>query len=268
MQTPFGVLSKARPMIENLDPKLRQLSDSVIAELVVPPVDGQPESCWRCRTWTDWESGECWNCAKNAQKLGMPAVPLDLVSLYIRESQLREWLTCYKGRVDESEPFIPEYVDVVKALIARFFHEHGDQLIARKPFDAITVVPSSSRPGVHPLEAILNELPLTIPVVTLLRRGPGELGHVKPSVDGFVPIDAEADAQRVLIVDDVDTTGARINSAAYALTAAGHEVAGAFVVARRVNLGYKGTTAFWENQKSQSFNWQQSPLVNRYRDNQ
>lgn len=193
----------------------------------------------------------------------MPAVPLDLVSLYIKESQLREWLTCYKGRVDGSEPFIPDYVDVVKALIARFFYEHGDRLMARNSFDAITVVPSSGRPGAHPLEAILNELPLTVPVVTLLRRGPGELGHNKPSVDGFVPLYAEADVQRVLLVDDVETTGARINSAAYALTAAGHKVAGAFVVARRVNLGYKGTTAFWENQKSQPFTWKHSPLINR-----
>lgn len=231
--------------------------------MVVPPADGRPETCWRCRTWTDQESGECWNCAQNAEKLGIPAVPLDLVSLYIKESQLREWLTCYKGRVDGSEPFIPDYVDVVKALAARFFFEHGHRLLARHSFDVITVVPSSGRPGTHPLEAILNELPLTIPVVRMLRRGPGELGHNKPSVDGFVPIDSEADAQRILLVDDVDTTGARINSAAYALMAAGHEVAGAFVIARRVNLGYKGTTAFWEDQKSQPFSWAHSPLVNR-----
>lgn len=235
----------------------------MLGELVVPPVDGRPESCWRCRTWTDWESGECRNCTQNAEKLGMPAVPLDLISLYIKESQLREWLTCYKGRVDGSEPLIPEYVDVVKALIARFLFEHGQRLVARRPFDAITVVPSSSRPGIHPLEAILNDLPLTLPVVTLLRRGPGELDFNKPSVDGFVPIDADAAAQRVLLVDDVDTTGARINSAAYALKAAGHEVAGAFVIARRVNLGYKSTTAFWEEQKSQPFSWEHSPVINR-----
>lgn len=247
-------------LIEHLDPQLLGLSDGAIAELVVPPIDGQPESCWRCRTWTDWESGECWNCAKNTQKLGMPAVPLDLISLYIKESQLREWLTCYKGRIDGSEQFIPEYVDVVKALIARYFHEHGGRIVERSPVDMITVVPSSSRLGAHPLETLLNDLPLTVPVATLLRRGPGELGFNKPSVDGFVPV--EAAPQRVLLVDDVETTGARINSAAYALSFAGHQLAGAFVVARRVNLGYKGTTAFWESQKSQPFTWEDSPLVN------
>lgn len=193
----------------------------------------------------------------------MPAIPLDLVSLYIKDSQLRQWLTCYKGRVDGSEPLIPEYVDVVKALIARFLFEHGPRLVARSPFDAITVVPSSSRPGTHPLETILTALPLTVPVAKLLGRGPGELDFNKPSVDGFVPIEADVDAQRVLLVDDVETTGARINTAAYALTAAGHEVAGAFVIARRVNLGYKGTTAFWEEQKSQPFSWEHSPVINR-----
>jgi predicted amidophosphoribosyltransferase len=251
------------PLIEHLDPRLRELSDNAIAELVAAPVDGQRESCWRCRTWTDSETRECWNCAQNAQKLGIPAVPLDLISLYIKESQLREWLTCYKGRVDGSEPFIPEYVDVVKALIARFFHQHGDRIIERSPFDVITVVPSSSRPGTHPLETLLRELPLTIPVVTLLRRGPGQLGFNKPSKDGFVPIDAAE--QRVLLIDDVQTTGSRINSAAYALTAAGHQLAGALVIARRVNLGYQGTTAFWENQKAQTFSWEQSPVVSTQR---
>jgi hypothetical protein len=181
----------------------------------------------------------------------------------MKESQLREWLTCYKGRFDGSEPLIPEYVDVVKALIARYLHDHGDRIVERRPFDVITVVPSSNRPGVHPLETILNDLPLTTPVATLLGRGPGELGFNKPSKDGFVPLDAVA--QRVLLVDDVDTTGARINSAAYALIAAGHELAGALVVARRVNLGYKGTTAFWDGQKSQPFTWEHSPVVNLHR---
>ncbi|MBX4171690.1 amidophosphoribosyltransferase [Rhodococcus sp. DMU2021] len=247
-------------MIEHIDPHLWELSEKAIPELVPPPTDGQPETCWRCRTWTEWTTGECWNCAKNRKTLGVPAPPLDMISLYNKPSQLREWLTCYKGRIDESEPFIPEYVDVVKALIARFLYEHGARIQARSSVDVITVVPSSSRTGPHPLETILRDLPLQVPVVTLLRRGSGTLSFNKPSTDGFVSVDGPT--RRVLLVDDVCTTGARINSAAYALDAAGHHLAGHFVVARRVNVGYKNTPAFWAGQKAKQFSWEQSPLVN------
>jgi predicted amidophosphoribosyltransferase len=247
-------------MITTLDQSLRQLSDEALDELVPPPVDGQEQTCGRCRTWTKWTTGECWNCAKNRQILGVPAPPLDMVSLYNKPSQLRDWMTGYKGRVDESEPFVPEYVDVVKALIARFFYEHGSRLQDRGSIDVITVVPSSSRTGPHPLETLLRELPLTIPVESLLRRGPGELSFNKPSVDGFEPIKPAA-PRRVLLVDDVCTTGARINSAAYALEEAGHKLVGQFVVARRVNVT-KQSRSFWDEQRIQPFDWIESPLVN------
>ena len=85
-------------------------------------------------------------------------MPLDLVSLYTKmdlasgyttHSPLRQWLTCYKGRIDDSEPFVPEYVTVVKALVARFEAEgllvasgpleprNGGALLLRIPDEAI-----------------------------------------------------------------------------------------------------------------------------------
>jgi hypothetical protein len=183
-----------------------------------------------------------------------------MISLYEKHSQMRQWLTCYKGRVDGSEPLIPEYIEVVKAFYARYFHEHGGRLIERSPIDAITVVPSSARPAPHPLESVLRDLPLTVPVVQLLERGPGELDWNKPSREGFRSLDVTP--MRVLIVDDVSTTGARINSAAYALGAGGHHVAGALVAARRLTPEYRDTAELWDAQKATPFTWDRGPLVN------
>lgn len=249
-------------MITFVDPPLWELSQKALPELVAAPADGMPESCWRCRTWTPSEDGECWNCRTNHEMLGVPAIPLDVIAMYTKPSQLRDWLTCYKGRIDDSEPFIADYVPIVTALIARFFLDHGHRITDRSgPIDVITVVPSATRPGPHPLETLLHDLPLTIPVRTLLTRGPGILDHNHPSRDGYIAVDGPA--QRVLLVDDVYTTGARLNSAAYALTAAGHQLTGACVVARRFNIGYGNTPAFWEALKSEPFTWEHSPIINR-----
>jgi hypothetical protein len=139
----------------------------------------------------------------------------------------------------------------------------GDRITARAPVDCLLVVPSTNREPPHPLHVILAELGMQVPVRTLLRRASGELGFRRPARDGFEIVERAA-VQRVLLVDDVYTTGARINSAAYALNEAGHDVCGAFVIARRINPNYQpGTEEFWDQQKAQRFNWESSPIVNR-----
>ncbi|MSX06065.1 MAG: amidophosphoribosyltransferase [Actinobacteria bacterium] len=192
--------------------------------------------------------------------LGVPAPPLDLVSLFTKPSQLREWMIGYKGREDRAEPYVPEYYEIVKSIVARFFNEHGGRMQARGPIDVMTVVPSSSRTGPHPLETLLTSLPLTVPVETILRRGPGELSFNKPSQDGYEAVRPMA-SRRVLLVDDVCTTGARLNSAAYALKQANHQLAGSFVIARRVNV-VRQSREFWDEQRVKPFDWRSSPLVN------
>ena len=221
--------------IGSLDPQRLDLSESLTAQLVPPPVEGQPGACWRCRTWNDLtDEDRCWNCTQVAAEFDLPAVPLDLISLYRKPSQLRQWLTCYKGRLDESESesFIPEYVGIVKALLSRYFYEHGVRITVRAPADCVVVVPSTSRPPPHPLHSIVVEIGMQVPGRALLRRGPGVLGFNQPARDGFASAE-KCSPQRVILVDDVYTAGARINSEVVALADAGHDVCGAFVMAPR-----------------------------------
>ena len=232
---------------------------------MAPPEDGQPNTCWRCRTWNDQpDDDQCWNCTQIVAELHVAALPLDLISLYRKPSDLRDWLTCYKGRLDGSEPFVAEYVEIVRALLTRFFHEHGQHITTRAPVDCIVVVPSTYRPPPHPLHTILNGLGLDVPIRALLRRGDGELDFNRPATDGFV-IAEKCSPVRVYLDDDVYTTGARINSAAVALAAGGHQLCGAFVMARRVNPDYQPAAAdFWQRQVANPFSWPQSPVVNRH----
>jgi hypothetical protein len=243
-------------LIGSLDPQRLNLSESRTTQLVTPPVDGQPGTCWRCRTWNDLtDEDQCWNCTQVAAELDLPAVPLDLISLYCKPSQLRQWLICYNGRLDESESFIPEYVDIVMALLSRYFYEHGERITVRAPADCVVVVPSTCRLPPHPLHSIVVELGMQVPARALLRRGPGVLGFNQPARDGFASAE-KCCPQRVILVDDVYTTGARINSAVVALADAGHEGCGAFVMARRVNPDDQpGAASFWEDQTAQTFNW-------------
>ena len=164
-----------------------QLSDRLIPELVSPPQAG-PGVCTRCRTWNDATPyDECSNCADVRQELGTEPLSISLVTLYRKPSLLRDWLTQYKGRPDDQDPFVPEYQDNVAALLSRFFLEFGGALYERLDgYDAMVVVPSTLRQPPHPLEEVASRAVPSIPVLRLLTRGPGDLGFRKPAKDGYV----------------------------------------------------------------------------------
>lgn len=237
-------------------------SDAVSGELV-EPARPRPGVCSKCRTWSDTATDQCYNCTHVEEVFDHPAMALSLISLYRKPSDLREWITGYKGRVDGSEPVVTEYQRWVRAILGRFLLEHGQVLSDHLgAIDAVTVVPSTDRKGVHPLRVLLDSLDLDVPTVDLLRRGPGELNFNRPARDGYLPVCGHRPL-RVLVIDDVYTTGARLNSAAYGLRRGGNEVAGGLVVARRVNLGFRPNESepFWANQSSVAFDWSRSPIA-------
>jgi orotate phosphoribosyltransferase len=99
-------------------------------------------------------------------------------------------------------------------------------------------------------------------VSQMLIRGPGNLGFRRPAKDGYVVAQRSRNRKRALLVDDVYTTGSRLNSAAFALRDAGVEVAGAFVVARRVNTDFDPRAqALWDCQSAKGFDWRTSPVI-------
>lgn len=237
-------------------------SEAISGELVEPALP-RPGVCSTCRTWADKTEDQCRNCAMTAHVLGHPALPLNVVSLYQKPSQLRDWMTGYKDSLDGSEPLVPEHQRWVRAILGRYLLEHGAALANHLGgIDAIVVVPSTTRLGPHPLKAIVDSLEVDIPTVHLLERGPGDITHRRPAPDGYVSVSGHL-PMRVLLLDDVYTTGAHADSAAHALRTGGHQVAGLLALARRVNLSFRPDKAepFWRQQNTSAFDWKSSPIV-------
>lgn len=195
--------------------------------------------------------------------LGAAALPINVATIYRKPSPLRDWLTGYKSDAGGTGPADPACLPPVRALAGRFLLEHGDEIAERAGgVDAVVVVPSTDRPPPHPLVAVLDSLHLDVPLLPCLVRTASDLGFRRPSLVGYAVIDALRPGLRLLVADDVYTTGARANSAASALRAGGAHVAGLLVLARRVNPDrYESAAHLWARQTAEPFDWERSPVL-------
>ncbi len=202
----------------------------------------------------------CENCVEVWDALGRQPLTLSVISLYRKPSRLRDVLTRYKGREDEDDLFDPQCVREVRSMLGRYLIEHGDQLLTSAGgVDGIVVVPSTERPPPHPLEELIDSLALDLPCWPMLARGSGVLGFRKPNRDGY-RLDMFQEPSRILLVDDVYTTGSRLNSAASALSQGGHETVAALVLARRINTDYSlEAKQLWMNATAEPFDWKTGP---------
>lgn len=190
------------------------------------------------------------------------------ISLYRRPSHLRNWLRCYKPN---DELYVPEYGPLLAAVLGRFFVQHAD--IVRQVtggWEGICVVPSSSKPPPHPflevLECATEDQDVGLVRRDVLTRGDGVLGHRIMSDDAFSVVESVVD-ERILLVDDVYTTGARLHSAASAIHLAGGYVVAGLVMGRRINPEFNDvSSAVWQRQSERSFQWNIPPELTRVND--
>lgn len=200
--------------------------------LTVPPTL-RPGICPTCRGINYTDNAACQQCTEIEASLGVPLEPAVLAASYVRPSTLRDWLSHYK---------LNQEVDVdegAQEALAEVFSGFFDAwtAIAAPRYDAVIVVPSTRNDREHPLQVALERRRPDLPFRTLLRAGPSPTGHNHPSRTGFTAT-ADATGTRIIVVDDVYTTGARAQSAVAALRTAGADVVALIALARRFNLDF------------------------------
>jgi hypothetical protein len=213
-----------------------QYTDPNILTYTPVPATG-PGVCPVCRSGPGPGRDVCRSCADVMRQVSYPTRHVVPISLYTLDSQLWDVLRYYK---DGSGPGAQVFALQVAAIIARFTARHlrcvagplgGDPAV-------VTIVPSTRaepRPGRHPLESAIARVGALAPrYAPLLARGPAESDHNLADDDAFAVVRRLRD-ERVLIVDDTMTTGARLQSAASALRLGGASAVAAVVVGRVID---------------------------------
>jgi adenine/guanine phosphoribosyltransferase-like PRPP-binding protein len=221
----------------------------VLGRGCVPPPPPGPGTCRTCRGPAGTAFDRCWSCSVVGRALGKVAgalPPVVPISVFAPGSPLHRTLVAYKSSPDPAER--AACAADLAALVASWLSWHG-RCVARLAgggWDLIDVVPSTRRADpVHPLAAALGVLPaLASRVKPLLGRGAAPVGHLDPSPDAFT-VQPGAAGARVLLLDDVFTTGAHALSAAASLCRAGATVVAVVPVGRLVHAECRPASEWW-----------------------
>jgi predicted amidophosphoribosyltransferase len=241
---------------------VEEFTDPFVRTFTPPPRAG-PGVCALCHSWTETlQDGTrrkiCLSCTQTMSRVSHPArlvVPISLVEV---GSQFYTSLSGYKN--SQSEDTRARFALRLGALLARFLRDHGDHIRAAAggDWDLITIVPSSGgRAGPHPLEDVVRKARAHLDLYSsvLETAGEGVIDHRRSDDRGYRVTD-DIEARRVLLIDDTFTTGARIHSAASALTLAGAETVAAINLGRVVHPDYSPEARdLWDRQRALSFDF-------------
>lgn len=197
----------------------------------------------------------CWSCSHVMAQVSRPCSLVVPVSLYEIPSQLYSDLRDYKR---STLPAVRDQSSLrVICVLCQFLSHHRQCIaaVAGGDWDLITNVPSTKgTPGPHALVSALGRVPSYLSEYEdLLVRGTASIGHLEASDNGY-KVRRPLAGERVLIIDDTYTSGARAQSAASALALAGAAVVAIVPIGRVFQPGFSTTTtAFWTARQSQPF---------------
>lgn len=189
----------------------------------------QRGTCRICGDGTGFGYHLCLSCRAVALGLGRPLVPITAIRVVGPRSGLYRALRQYKsGAPHVAHRQERRLAAILDAFCARHLAE-----MAHGGVDLTVVVPSGrgNRPPPHPLARAVASAHHLPPVRDLLVAGPGVVGARQPALDAYRVAPGVA-GMRVLLVDDVYTSGAHLQSAAAALHDAGAASVAAVVIGR------------------------------------
>ena len=237
-------------------PFAQDIADSAAGYLVAVPVaaDGV---CDICHGAPNPGYRRCFSCATTSAQVAHPVANVVPISLYEVGGQLHHVLRGYKDSADHDVR--AQFSLIVAALLTSFLRRHGNCVAdaAGAAWDLATTVPSSGdRELPHPLDRAIQLSPwLWSQCHPLLAKGAGHVRHNQADERAYV-VTEEVFGRQILILDDTFTTGASLQSAASALTAAGARVIGAVPIGRVVNPGFNAQAGtLWGRATASAFDF-------------
>jgi len=218
----------------------------------VPPE--QYDVCRVCHGSPSPGFAVCYSCAQTMSQVSFPCDRVVPASLYKTRSQLHYFLKYYKD--DPRKDFAVKIVALLSYFLAR--HSGCIASTAGGRWDIITTVPSTKdRAGEHPLATAIGWVTgLRDQHEMLLRRASAAIGHNAANDLAFEPL-RTLDGERVLVVDDTFTSGARAQSAASALARGGAQVVAVVPIGRVINPEYNDSTReYWDRQSRIPFDFE------------
>jgi hypothetical protein len=239
-----------------------QFTDPYLHTYTSVPAAG-PGVCAVCHSGPRPGFAVCYSCQEVMRQVSHPVTNVIPVSLYTLNSQLWHVLRHYKDGSGHSRELLATQV---AAIMARFTAQHLPCVTAVLGGDPALVasVPSTRaqpRPGRHPLETAITRVGrLAALYQPLLARGPGYADHNRADDDAFTVL-RPLNGERVLVVDDTLTTGARLQSAASALRLHGASAVAAVVVGRVINPEWnENCRRIWDQARETQFSFDQCCL--------